>query len=395
MTVLTTMACTITPAGINRPAFADLLETLQATFQSIYGSDAYIQPDSKDGQLLAAVAKAIDDMNAAMVAVYNGFSPATALGAALSNNVRINGINRAVATKSTVLMRVTGVQGTVIPADSIVADANSVQWLLPGGTIPAEGFLDMTAVAVIEGATEAALNTITQIQSPTRGWQTATNISEAAPGLPVESDAALRRRQAGSVALPALTVLEGIAAAIRALPGVGEVKAYENPTNAVDANGLVARSISMVVRGGDAMAIGDAIMRKKAPGIPTHGNTTVEVPSITGSTVSINFNIPVAIRIVVAITIKALPGYQVAYTDRIKLAVRDYINSLGSGRKVDHGRLYVPAQLNFTDPVKDTFEVDAITLARFGNALAAADVPILYNEVATSDVDDINVTVTA
>jgi uncharacterized phage protein gp47/JayE len=394
MTVLTTMSCTVTPAGIDRPVFADILETLQATFQSIYGSDSYINPDSKDGQLLAAIAKVIDDENAAMVAVYNGFSPATALGAALSNNVRINGIERAIATKSTATVRVTGTVGTVIPAGSAIADAAGNGWTIPGGTIPSAGFLDMTATADVEGSIEAAIGTITQIQSPTRGWQTVTNTTEAVAGAPIEADAALRRRQAGSVALPALTVLEGIAAAIRAIPGVTEVKPYENASAAVDANGLAARSISMVVRGGDANAIGDAIIRKKSPGVATFGNTTVNIPDVYGGLVDVKFAIPTPVRMLFTITIKALVGYQVSYADLVKQAIADYVNGLGSGKKVDLGRLYVPAQLNFTDPASDTFEVDGITLARFGNAQAAADVPIAYNEVATSDVADITVTVT-
>lgn len=393
MTVLTTMSCTVTNAGISRPSFADILETLQAKFQSIYGSDSYIDPDSKDGQLLAVVAKAIDDENACMVAVYNGFSPATAQGNALSQQVRINGLQRAIATHSTATIRVTGTVGTVIPAGSLIADANGIQWSIPGGTIPAEGFLDMTGTAEVEGDIEAAVDTITQIQSPVRGWQAATNTTEADVGAPVESDAALRRRQALSVALPALTVLEGIAAAIRALPGVTEVKAYENPTNAVDANGLPARAISMVVRGGDLDSIADAIMRKKAPGIPTHGNTTRNIPDIQGASIAIKFNVPTQVRMIAGITIKALTGYQVSYADLVKQAVVDYINSLGSGKKVDLGRIYVPAQLNFAEP-SATFEVDAVTLARFGNALAAADVPIAYDEVATAAVGDITVTVT-
>lgn len=394
MTVLTSMSCVVTNAGISRPAFADILETLQANFQSIYGSDAYINPDSKDGQLLASVAKAIDDENAAMQAVYNGFSPATAQGAALSNNVQINGLQRAIATQSTVSVRAGGTVGTVLPAGSIVADANGTRWTVPGGTIPASGFLDMTATAEEEGAIEAAVGTITQIQTPTRGWQTVTNITEADAGAPVETDAALRKRQAASVSLPSLSVLAGIAAAVRELPGVTEVKPYENPTSAVDANGLPARSISIVVRGGINTAIANAIMRKKTPGVITFGNTTVATPDLNGVPMNINYVNPVEQRIIAGITIKALTGYQVSYADTIKQYVVDYINGLGSGRKVDLGRIYVPAQLNFSDPIAETWEVNAVTLAEFGNALTAADVPIAYNEVATAAVGDITITVT-
>lgn len=394
MTVLTSMSCIVSSAGISRPAYADLFETLQAQFKSIYGSDVYIDPDSKDGQLIAVVAKAMDDENAAMVAVYNGFSPATGQGAALSNQVRINGLQRNVATQSTVTIRATGVNGTVIDPGSIASDANGVRWVLPGATIPATGFIDMTATAESAGAIDAAISTITQIQTPIRGWQTVTNTTSATVGAPVETDAALRRRQASSVMIPAQTVLEGIAGAIRALPGVIEVRPYENATAATDANGIPARSIVMAVRGGVAADIAATIMRKKTPGISTFGNQTVNVVDRYGQVVAIQFVIPTNVRMIASIAIQALGGYQVSYSDKVKQFVADYINALGIGRKVDLGRLYVPAQLNLTDAASPTFEVNTITIARFGSALAAADVPIGYNEVATAAVGDITVTVT-
>lgn len=394
MTVLTTISCVVSAAGISRPAFADILETLQAQFKSIYGSDVYIDPDSKDGQLLAAVAKAIDDENAGMVATYNGFSPATAQGAALSNQVRINGLQRNVPTSSTVTIRVTGVSGTVITAGSIASDANGVRWVLPGGTIPATGFLDMVATSEAVGAIDAAIGTITLIQTPIRGWQSVTNTTSATVGAPVETDAALRRRQASSVMIPAQTVLEGIAGAIRTLPGVIEVRPYENATAAMDTNGIPARCIVMAVRGGVAADIAGIIMRKKTPGITTYGNTSVNVVDRYGQVITIQFTIPTAVRIVANIGLQALGGYQVSYADTVKQYVADYINALGIGRKVDLGRLYVPAQLNLTNAASPTFEVNSITIARFGNAAAAADVPIAYNEVATAAVGDITVTVT-
>lgn len=394
MTVLTTMSCIVSAAGISRPAFADILETLQAQFKSIYGSDVYIDPDSKDGQLLAVVAKAIDDENAAMVATYNGFSPATAQGAALSNQVRINGLQRNIPTRSTVTLRVTGVNGTVVTAGSVASDANGARWVLPEGTIPATGFLDLSATAEDVGAIDAAIGTITQIQTPIRGWQAVTNTTSALVGAPVESDAALRRRQASSVMIPAQTVLEGIAGAIRALPGVIEVRPYENATAAVDTNGIPARSIVMAVRGGVAADIAGVIMRKKTPGISTFGNQTVNVLDRYGQTIAIQYVLPTSVRMIASVGIQALGGYQVSYADKVKQYVTDFINALGIGRKVDIGRLYVPAQLNLTDIASPTFEVNSITIARFGNTLGTADVPIAYNEVATAAVGDITVTVT-
>jgi uncharacterized phage protein gp47/JayE len=394
MTVLSTIACVVSPEGIYRPPYSDIYETLQASFQSIYGSDAYIAPDSKDGQLLAVVAKAVDDSNAATVAVYNGFSPATAVGNALSSNVKINGLRRNVPTRSTVVVRLTGTVGTVIPADSIMSDVAGARWtLVTDVTIPAAGFIDQTVVAEEFGAVSAPIGTITRIETPQRGWQSVSNTTPATLGAPVETDAALRQRQAGSVALPSLTIMDGISAAIMALDGVLEVRGYENNTNATDANGLPAHSISMVVRGGINTAIATAIARKKTPGIATYGNQTVTVTDTNAANMNIQYTIPTVKQILVAITITSRPGYQVAYVDQIKAQVMAYINALGSGKRVDLGRIYVPAQLYF-GPGSSTFEVETIQLGAVGGpALAAQDISIAIGEVANLDLANITVTV--
>lgn len=50
-------------------------------FRQIYGTDAYLEPDSKDGQLISLVALAIHDANNAAIATYNSFSPGDSDGA--------------------------------------------------------------------------------------------------------------------------------------------------------------------------------------------------------------------------------------------------------------------------------------------------------------------------
>lgn len=93
------LSATVTAGGISAPDYQTILDTLKSYFQQIYGSDAYLEPDSKDGQM---VALAVHDANNAAISVYNCFSPATGYGAALTSNVKINGIARKGATNSTV-----------------------------------------------------------------------------------------------------------------------------------------------------------------------------------------------------------------------------------------------------------------------------------------------------
>ncbi|MEG2567126.1 MAG: baseplate J/gp47 family protein, partial [Acinetobacter sp.] len=124
------LSATVTAQGISAPDYQTVLKTLTGYFRQIYGADAYLEPDSKDGQMVALVALSIHDANNTAIQVYNSFSPSTGRAAALSSNVKINGITRKMATKSTVDLTITGNAGTTITNGS-VKDSNGITWLLP------------------------------------------------------------------------------------------------------------------------------------------------------------------------------------------------------------------------------------------------------------------------
>lgn len=391
---LPTLAATVTPAGISAPPFSDVYASLRASFQSIYGADAYIDPDSQDGQLLAVFARAVADGNDADVAAFLSFSPATAVGGGLSSNVKINGIARAVATNSQVILRVGGNVGTQV-VNGIATDANRVRWLLPAlVTIPPAGFVDVTATAEAPGANAAAAGIITQIATPQLGWQTVTNPAAASPGAPVETDAALRRRQTVSTALPSQTVLDGIRGAVSAVAGVTAVRVYENDTDAADANGQPEHSIAVMVIGGTAADVASAILLKKTPGAFTYGSTVVVATDpASGVPYNIRYTVPTPVPLAVAVTIKALPGYTTSIGNAVKQALVDYVNALGIGNRSDLGRLYLPAQLfGAADSAK--FEVDVLQQAIKPASPTAADVNIAFNAIATLALADVALTVT-
>lgn len=389
---LPTLAATVTAAGISAPTYSDILASLHASAQAIFGVDIYLQPDSQDGQLLAIFARAIHDANQTAIAVYNSFSPSTAQGAALSSAVRINGLTRLVASNSQAALLLGGTVGTVI-TNGAVSDAAGNLWKLPASvTIPISGSISVTATCATAGAVAAWPGTLTQIATPTSGWATATNPAAADTGAPVETDAALRVRQAASVALPALTPLAATVAAVEALTGVVQVAPYENPTGGVDANGLPAHSISLVVEGGDLGQIAAAIASKKTPGCATYGTTSETVIDSVGVPHTINFFVPTAIPIVATVTIHALSGYTSAVASAIQSAVSAYINSLPIGQSVFLARLYLPAQL-FGGTGSGTFELVSVTIAASPASPTAADVAIAFNAMATCVPASVTVTV--
>lgn len=383
----------ISDAGITAPSFAEILAYLQGKYRAIFGDDVYLGSDSQDGQFLGIVAAAINDSNAAAIACYNAFSPATAQGNGLSSVVKINGIARSVATHSTVTVRLVGVAGTTI-TNGIVADANENQWLLPASVvIPSAGEITVTATAKDAGAISAPVGTVTSIKTPTYGWQSVSNTSAAAQGAAVETDAALRVRQGRSVALPSLTVLEGMVGAVEGIAGVTKCKAYENDTNSTDGNGIPAHSVALVVHGGDSAAIAAAIMAKKSPGAYTHGSTAVVVTDDVGVPHTIRYSQPSLSDIHVSISISAMARYTSAIGVQIKQAIADYINSLEIGEDVLLPRLYVPAQLSGGQGA-DTFKVLSIQIAAGIGSLGSSDIAIAFDAIATCSTSNITLTVT-
>lgn len=390
------LSATVTAEGISAPDYQTILDTLTSYFQQIYGSDAYLEPDSKDGQMVALVALAIHDANNTAISVYNCFSPATSYGAALTSNVKINGIARRGATNSTVDLLLTGTAGTSI-TNGTVKDTNNVIWRLPASvTIGVGGTVTVTATCSNSGAVAALAGTITTINTPTRGWASVINPAAATVGAPAETDAELRIRQGQSVALPSLTPFEGVDGAIANVAGVTRHKLYENDTGATDSNGLPAHSISAIVDGGDVTEIAQTIRGNKGQGTATYGTTSVTVPDTYGNPHVIRFSRSTDVPIFVAITLKVFTGYTSQIGEQIKQAVADYINGLTIGDDVLLSRIYSPANLGVVSGGNARYyDITDLLIGKSSGSVSASNIDIAYDASASCSTENISITVTS
>lgn len=384
---LPTLSAQITSAGISAPTYDEIKQSLEESYQAIYGVDIYIAPDSQDGQKIALTAKAINDSNNAMRAMYNAFRPGGALGAGLSSASKLIGLKRKVGTFSTAVGNVVGVNGTTITA-GVVTDTNGNKWNLPASvTIPGAGFIAVTVTAQRAGALAQPAGSINGIATPTAGWQSFASTSDSVPGQAVESDAALRRRQTTASGLPNLTPLGGMQAALEALTGVTRVRIYENASDSVDANGVPARNIAVVIEGGDVAEIAETIGQKKTPGAGTFGATTqAYIDPLTGIAYNINFKVLAYQAVSVAITVQTLSGWSSAVAAAIQQSVADYITALGIGVDVQYLRLMAPAYLSGSAD-GDTYEITVLQVD--GGVI---DVVVPYNKAATCDPSNVVIT---
>ncbi|ENF3341641.1 baseplate J/gp47 family protein [Escherichia coli] len=388
------LSAKVTAEGISAPDYQTILSTLISYFQQIYGSDAYLEPDSKDGQMVALMALAIHDANNMAITVYNCFSPATSYGAALTSNVKINGISRKGATNSTVDLLLTGTAGTTIINGS-VKDSNNVIWRLPASVVVGvDGTVMVTATCSVSGAVAALAGTITEINTPTRGWVSVTNPAAATVGTPAETDAELRIRQSQSVALPSITPFEALDGAVSNVTGVTRHKLYENDTGSEDGNGLPPHSVAVIVDGGDVTDIAQAIRGNKGQGTATHGTTSVTVPDKYGNPHVIKFSRSSDVPVYARIKLKVFTGYTSQIGQQIQQAISDYINSLTIGDSVLLSRIYSPANLGVVSGGNARYyDIQELTIGKSPGALSSSNIDIRYNESASCTPENIVITV--
>ena len=378
--------------GMHIPTYAEIRDDLIQQMKSIFGDDIYIDEDSKDYQQISIFAKKIFDTNALGLLVYNNRTVNTAIGVGLDNLCALVGIKRKPATFSTVQLTVTGDAGTVITNGK--ASDGTYTWNLPASvTIPDNGTIIVEATCNVSGSITAAANTINTIVTPTFGWLSVTNTYVASPGTNVETDAELRARYANATHQPSKTVLEGLMENIEALEGVTRVKMYENDTNAVDSKGLPPHSITSIVEGGLDDDIATAIYFKKTPGCYTNGTTSVDITTLSGNQTTIRFYRPTYKQVYVKVSIKQLAGYNASYADDIKAAIVNYIQEMQIAEPVYRSILWSVAVQTMTSINTPAFSVTNIQLSTNGTTYQDADISMLFNEVAQTDLNKISVEV--
>ena len=389
--MISTPVFTVTENGIQAPSYAEILDYFQSQARAIFGQDINVDADTQDGQLIAIFAQAVSDVNAQAIATYNQYNPNTAVGVGLDSAVKTNGISRHTATNSTVDLVLIGQAGTVI-TNGVATDDNENRWLLPDQVIiPVSGEITVTATAEEVGAIEASPNTITQIGTPTLGWQSVNNPTSATVGVAVETDVELRQRQSRSTELPSVSLWEGIIASLLNLEGVTRVSGVKNDEDATSDEGIPGHTIAMIVDGGDVDEIGKTIFLKKGEGVGTFWTTQTTYIDTYGFPNVIKFSRPTIVNAYVTLTITPSSTYISTVANEIKQRIADYINSLAIGESVNIARVLSSAVKDCTTGVDDRFDVTAIVMGEASGSQTAASIPIEWNEAATCDVENITV----
>lgn len=231
--------------------------------------------------------------------VYNATNPDAANDASLDNAAALcPGIIRESATKSTVTARCNLEDGTYAVGDLIAnvagnAEARFVNTEEITVTTGPDNF-DLPFEAEDTGAVAAPTGTLSVISEPVTGWNSVTNLADAALGSPIESNADFRLRREQQIQFSGSGTVEGIRADILAVEEIISAVVIANDED-VAVGGLVPHSIHAIIWDGAAPAADDAeiaaaIFGSKASGIDTNGATSETVEDSMGNDHTILFD---------------------------------------------------------------------------------------------------------
>lgn len=372
----------LTSQGFTRTRLDERLTALQEAMRAIFGPTLNLDPDTMDGQALGIYAESISNLDQLAEDVYHSFNPQSATGVALSRLVQLNGIRRIEGTYSTVTLRCVGSQGTVIPAGSLVKSTatNATFETTEEAVIPASGEIDVAARSAVKGALLAPAGTLTKIDTPIFGWQTATNLLDAAPGRNEETDEQLRLRRRASTSTPGQAIVDAMYGALTNIPEVRQAKVYENDQDVIDANGLPPHSIYCIVEGGADADILDTIWLKKTAGTTTHGTTAGQVTDSMGNPHTLNFSRPTDVNVWVTVNLHTRPGWPTDGAQRITNALTAWaVANQSIGEEVIHSRLF--------DPVNSIpgHSIDSLYIGTAANPAGTANIAVPFDGLARFD----------
>ena len=203
-----------------------------------------------------------------------------------------------------------------------------------------------------------------------------------------ETDAEVRARIRHALAAKGSGSKDALLAALKSLPYVRDALVYVNETETTDSTGLPPHSLGVVVRGGYADAVAQAIYDKKAPGIGTWGSTSGNATDAQGHTHGISFTRYTDRMIFVYLFIRVLDGGdRTRIENAVVPAVLNYIDNLGLAVPLNVPQLYGVAYT--ADPaIADTFIVTDIQVAVPGSSSVVRDeVPCDWNGKITAIAD--------
>ena len=388
--------------GLIVPDTSTLLTQVQDEFKIAFGTDTIVTSDTPQGVLItgetsARVAVVNNNANIA-----NQINPNYAGGLFLDALCSLMGIYRAAATFTTIpAVTVSGIPFTQLVAGIVAKSVNGDLFASDNAVqLNSSGVATVGFTALQSGTIQCAAGELNQVVTGVLGWEGVTNTQGADfIGSPRQSDDSLRAARLRRLALYGKSSAEAQISGLWSIQGVIGVQFRENDASVnqtIDTIPMVPHSIWACVDGGSDTAIATSLLNNKTDGAAWNGAVIVPVVEpYSGQTYTVKFDRPVLVPLICSVTVR-----QGTYTGDLQLAVRKAINDYVLGNLAGFAGFVVGADASpfelssaITTECQGAIVTNVMLALLSGGTLAPATVPMLINQKATLQPEQISVTV--
>ena len=270
---------TVTPNGVITIDTSDVRSDFETAYKEALGADLNLDSSTPQGQMIINDTTMLTTAQQEVVKMANNVSIYYATGHALDVAGSEWGYYRKSAAGTVVVVKITGTQSTVVPAETLVTDGTYEYALLNQVTIPAAGYTYGQFQNTVTGPIPCPTGSITDLVEPLAGVSAVENQVNGILGYDAESDNAFRARATANwLNIRARSIMGSIIDNVAQIDGVLSCVGMENPTgSSVTQNGVTmpAHSIYLAIVGGDNEAIARVIAKQKTLGAATVGTDVV------------------------------------------------------------------------------------------------------------------------
>ncbi|MGV0167219.1 baseplate J/gp47 family protein [Furfurilactobacillus sp. WILCCON 0119] len=375
--------------GFTKPTYDELLQTVIDKMQEVFGADIDVTATGRFGILARMMAWLAYQNHNLAEDVYNAAFVSKATGVNLDRLGSNYGLTRLPASIAYVNLTLTGTPGTMIPAVSQFKTAAGQAFMTTVDvTLNDDGNGTVACYSVAQGkAYNVAAHTITAAVQPNANITAITNEQAAAGGANLETDVDYRYRLLNAAKGVNNATANGLISSVQAVNGVRAVKVIANNGDVIDNQGNPPHTVHFYVLGGQAQAIATAIFNNLAFGVETVGGERRTVLDASQHNQTIAFDYATEKPLFAALTVTVNEAFPPDGVAQIQNQVAAYLAQLTMGDAVVYTRLYKFIYDNVPGVVDAT-----IKLGTSADQLAAQNVAVATNEIATFNATNVTVT---
>ena len=393
----------VTDKGIIVPDVSSTKDDVEQGYRDTFGGDIDLSSESVGGRLVERDTLLRNFCLGICALVANQINIDYATGEFLDAIGSFFGVERRGATKTRVLATLTGVSGTVIPANSQVKNDDGYVFYAENEiTIPASGNTTGYFLSMDDGASPCTIGTLTTIISQYVGWETINNPAPAIIGSDMESDYSYRIRIKKS-RYKGTSLVASIGSALSLVDNVQSSFVWSNGTGSnatYDGITVPPHSILIVVDGGTNSDVAQAIFEKISGGC---GYTSITGQSVTvqvqdgfyGASYDVTFNRPDPIDFDIAIQVRSNQYTGSDLETDVKNAILkwavggvDGVDGLKIGQNVSPFEIAAAV----SDVIPEIY-VKSCLICSHGGTPAASELTYTISQVGTIKAENITVTV--